>query len=159
MTAHPLARLADRYRFNDRFLDQLTADFEDDDWLHRAGASNHAQWLLGHLASTRRWALRELGKALEEQAWESHFGQGSRSTPQSDDIAPALLREAFVKNGEELREHMASLSAVQAVAPFREFPDGGRTVEDGMAFLHFHESYHLGQVGLLRRALGKPGLI
>jgi uncharacterized damage-inducible protein DinB len=155
---NPLKPLADRFLFNDRFLDQLVQGFDEADWHRRAGAGNHAQWLLGHLAVTRRWALRLAGQATEEEAWEAHFGQGRAPGPQGDDIAPELLREAFLKAGERLRAHLASATQTQADAPMREFPDGSRTMGAGMHFLHFHESYHLGQIGLLRRVAGKPGL-
>jgi hypothetical protein len=154
-----LKPLADRFLFNDRFLDQLTQGFDERDWHRRAGPSNHAQWLLGHLAATRRWALRLLGLAMEEEAWEAHFGQGTPPGPQGDDIAPELLREAFRKAGERLRVHLSEATPEQIDAPFREFPDGSRTMGGGVHFLHFHESYHLGQIGLLRRVAGKPGLI
>ncbi len=33
------------------------------------------------------------------------------------------------------------------------------TVGQRLAFLQFHEAYHIGQIGLLRRLLGKPGAI
>jgi hypothetical protein len=69
-----------------------------------------------------------------------------------------LLREAFLKAGERLRGHLESATQAQVDAPFREFPDGSRTVGGGVHFLHFHESYHLGQIGLLRRVTGKPGI-
>ena len=56
----PLQALGDRFAFNEGFLDQLTEGFAAADWLARQGEANHAQWLLGHLASTRSWAAREL---------------------------------------------------------------------------------------------------
>jgi hypothetical protein len=155
----PLQPLAERFAFNDKFLDMTVEGFDDADWLRRAGPGNHAQWLLGHLASTRRWALREFGQAAEEQPWEQHFGMGKQPSLQSDDISPALLREAFGKNGEALRRYLASLTDVQAAAPFKPFPDGSRTVGGVAHFLHFHETYHLGQIGLLRRLAGKKGVV
>ena len=155
----PLQPLAERFAFNDRFLDMLTEGFTEADWLRRAGPGNHAQWLLGHLASTRRASLRGFGQDAEEQPWEQHFGIGREPTQDSDDIAPALLREAFIKNGAELRRWLASLDEAQAAAAFRPFPDGSRTVSGVAHFLHFHESYHLGQIGLLRRVCGKPGVV
>ena len=36
-------------------------------------------------------------------------------------------------------------------------PDGSATVAGALGFLAWHESYHLGQLGLLRRLAGKPG--
>mgnify|MGYP001101362822 CR=1 FL=1 len=32
-------------------------------------------------------------------------------------------------------------------------------VAEKIAMLHFHEAYHTGQVGLMRRLLGKDGMI
>lgn len=157
--AAPLQSLADRFAFNDKFLDMLTDSFDDRDWLMRGGPGNHAQWLLGHLATTRRWALREFGQPAEEQPWEQHFGMGHSPTPLSDDIAPAQLREAFVKNGASLRAYLAGLPAERATAPFKPFPDGSNTVGGAAHFLHFHETYHLGQIGLLRRMSGKKGVV
>jgi hypothetical protein len=154
----PLSALAKRLAFHDTFLAQLTEGFEPSDWLHRIGEANHAQWLVGHLASTRRWALRLLEVSADEEAWEKHFRPNCPPTPQGDDIAPEMLLEAFVKNGEVLREHIAAMSTEATEAEFRSFPDGSHTVGGGMHFLHFHESYHIGQIGLLRRAVGKPGL-
>ena len=156
---HPLESLAQRFAFNEKFLDMLTADFEDRDWLHREGEANHAQWLLGHLAATRRWALREMGRNIEEEAWEKHFGMGAKSTPQSDDISPAMLRESFIKIGDMLRRHLSALDATQAAAAFRTFPDGSSTLQGGAHFLHFHETYHLGQIGLIRRLVGRRGVV
>ena len=156
----PLAPLAQRFAFNDRFLDMLVEGFDDRDWLVRGGEGNHSQWLLGHLACTRRWALREFAlPGTEEQAWERHFGMGTTPTPASDDIAPALLREAYLKSGEALRTWMASLGPEQAELPFKPFPDGSKTVGGALHFLYFHETYHLGQVGLLRRIAGKKGVV
>ena len=39
----PLQALAERFAFNDRFLDMLTEGFTDADWLRSAGPGNHAQ--------------------------------------------------------------------------------------------------------------------
>ena len=154
----PLTALARRFAFNDAFLANLTEGFEPSDWLHRGGEANHAQWLVGHLASTRRWALRLLGVSADEEPWERHFGQKSPPTTQSDDIAPEMLLESFVKNGEVLREHMAAMSTEATEAALFDFPDGSHSADGGLHFLHFHESYHLGQIGLIRRAVGKPGI-
>jgi len=158
-TASLLAPLAQRFAFNERFLDLLTQDFEDQNWLLRAGPGNHAQWLLGHLAGTRRWALREFGRpGCEELPWEKHFFIGSMPTPAGDDIAPALLREAWLREGKVLRSWLETLTPAQADAPFKPFPDGSRTVGGALHFLYFHETYHVGQIGLLRRMAGKPGV-
>ena len=40
----------------------------------------------------------------------------------------------------------------------KPMPDGADTVAGLVRFMCFHESYHLGQLGLLRSLYGKPGL-
>lgn len=35
----------------------------------------------------------------------------------------------------------------------------GRSAADDLPFFHFHEAYHVGQIGLARRCLGLPGVI
>ncbi|MCH9008517.1 hypothetical protein IIA29_11025 [candidate division KSB1 bacterium] len=42
---------------------------------------------------------------------------------------------------------------------FAKAADEKETVGEKLSFLHFHETYHLGQIGLLRRLAGKEGVI
>src|SRR5262249_19040078 len=157
--AAPLQSLADRFAFKAPFLDMLTEGFDDADWLRRGGPGNHAQWLVGHLARSRRAALRAFGQPVEEQPWEQDFAMGQRPTPQSDDIAPAQLREAFFKNGAALRTFLEGLTPERAAESCKALPDGSDTLAGAAHFLHFHETYHLGQIGLLRRISGKNGVV
>jgi len=155
----PLQALAQRFAFNEGFLDKLTAGFTEADWLRRHGEANSAQWLLGHLTATRGEAARLIGAQLPVEPWDPHFGLGRKPSAASDDVAPALLREAFRIRGAALRERLVTITPDQAASDFREFPWGTKDLSGGMHFLHFHESYHLGQIGLIRRIAGLPGLI
>ena len=156
----PLADLSGRFAFNGKLLSLLLDDFEGDDWRHRAGCSNHAQWLLGHLANTRRWMLREFGQSVQEDGWEPLFGAGERPTAESDALDTALLKQAFAGAGEQLVAALATMTDEQAAREIPQaFPDGSKTVGGMAHFLYFHEVYHLGQLGLLRRSADKPGLI
>jgi hypothetical protein len=155
----PLAPLADRFAFDDGFLDQLTGDFTEDDWLARTGETNHAQWLLGHLASARRFILRLLEQPADEQDWEKHFGAGCRPSAESEALTPATLREEFRAAGEQLVAALRQAPAELAGKAVDRFPDGSATVGGAVHFLHFHEAYHLGQLGLIRRTRGRPGLV
>jgi hypothetical protein len=51
----------------------------------------------------------------------------------------------------------ADTATLAAEPPFR-FPVNDETVLGGVAFLAHHEGYHLGQLGLIRKALGLPSL-
>lgn len=159
MASPPLQALADRFAFNDGFLDQLTDGFTAADWLARQGEANHAQWLLGHLASTRSWAARELGSKRPAETWEPLFSMKSKSTSESDAVPVTTLRDTFRSRGVEMRATLATVTPEQAATDFRPFPWGTKDLSGAMHFLHFHESYHLGQIGLIRRMAGRPGLV
>jgi hypothetical protein len=48
---------------------------------------------------------------------------------------------------------------LEAPAPFSPSNDQEETIGSLLAGLLFHESYHIGQLGLLRRLVGKDGII
>jgi uncharacterized damage-inducible protein DinB len=54
-------------------------------------------------------------------------------------------------------ERLNRLSPDALAAPSSTNPRS--TLEQQLGFLAFHESYHVGQVGVLRRLIGKPGAI
>ena len=155
-----LPSLAARFRFNEQALEKATGDFTDDDWLYRInGTSSHALWLLGHLAVSRRALLRGSGKERPPAPWEAAFTKGSRPMDGKDGPSPQALKADLVASGELLEAHLGSLTPEQAAAPYsRTMPDGSSTIDGAAHFLHWHETYHIGQLGLLRRACGKPGL-
>lgn len=157
----PFADLARRYRFNERLLAVESEGFTPEDWACAPGprGGNCAHWILGHVAQARRMIARRLGAALPEEPWERRFGMNSR--PDGSPLAPGpdFLVPDFAASGVLLEERLGALSEEAGRARWgaRRFPDGSESLGDVLVFLHFHETYHLGQIGLLRRILGKPG--
>ncbi|MBI4576008.1 MAG: DinB family protein [Planctomycetes bacterium] len=151
--------LAMRFHFNEGLLDMLTEGFTPEDWRHRAGEANHALWLLGHVSVSRRFLRRLLGEQLPPVPWEAHFARGSRPGPAADAVEAAVLYEDFRESGRAIAGALRAMDPEAARAPVKAaFPDGSETVLGAADFLHFHETYHLGQLGLLRRVLGRPGI-
>ncbi len=152
--------LIQRFRFNDKALAATVEGFTEDDWRRRASPdSSHAFWLLGHIALTRRILFRKLGGDMTTAPWESAFAKGSKALDGDFVVSPEILRADFAESGRRLEARLSALTAEDAAAPYgRTFPDGSSTIEGAAHFLYWHESYHLGQIGLLRRVCGKPGL-
>lgn len=133
-------------------LDDLTEEQARARSRDRQGPS--IAWSLGHLLHFRNDALALLG-APKEDAYGERFastaatdGEGypTLDTLRGDwDRAAAALAAALEKATED------SLDA-QATGPHDV-----KTVRDRLAFLAFHEGYHLGAIGALRKALGLPG--
>ncbi len=157
----PLARLSRLYRFNDKVIDMTTDGFSIADWLYRPSQSggNHAYWILGHLALARRGILRGLGRSVPAAPWEEHFKKGSKLGEGIVGPQPDELRGDFHASGETLAKRLEEITPEEAAAPYvRKYPDGSEDVAGAMQFMLWHEANHLGQLTLLRRAVGKPGL-
>ena len=156
----PLADLAPRFAFNAAFLKQLTADFDADGWQRIGGeGGSPAHWIVGHLAVARRGLLRKLGGETPEKPWEASFGRGSDAQNVSSDAPdPEALVADIESSGNGIAERLGALTPNEAAADFgRKFPDGSTTIAGSAHFLYFHETYHLGQLGLIRRQAGKSG--
>ncbi len=113
---------------------------------------SHLHWLLGHLVASRDGLLAMLGV---ERVWDAEsarpFARGS--SPDTD----ATTDDTTVGGQlSRLRDQQARLA--QAVASGEddvfERVSGQRTVGGWFEFLAWHETYHLGQVTLYRRAAG-----
>ena len=157
----PLADLARQYRFNDATVQALCEGLEPRDWSRRPGdrGGNTAHWVLGHVAATRRRMLRKVGVDVPPAEWEGLFDARDPGDPER---YPAIgdLRADLARTGERLSERLEDMSPDEAAQDWgTTFPDGGHTLEGGLRFLFFHEAWHLGQLSLLRRLAGKPGLV
>jgi uncharacterized damage-inducible protein DinB len=102
--------------------------------------ANSANWVLGHIVHNRRFILEMVG---EQPVW----------TEEEAKNYPDLL-QAFDLSQERL---MAGLSRLpdDKLGKVSDKESLGRK----LAFLQFHEAYHAGQLGILRRVAGKPGAI
>lgn len=158
--SQPLELLSQMYRFNSGVLDKFTDGFSDSDWLHRPGQANHAYWILGHITFYRREVLRELGDQIAKESWEELFKIRTHPTNQIECISAGLLIQDFHGVGETLCARLMELTPEQAAAtredgttiPFQ------KTVQGYVQFFIWHETYHIGQIGLIRRILEKPRL-
>lgn len=119
-------------------------------------AGNCLNWILGHIAVTRDQALGLLG---EKPGWsDSDKALYIRGSKPMTDAGKALPMEKLMADIE--RSQVTLLSALMRQTPETlAANDGQGSLAEKIAMLHFHEAYHTGQVGLMRRLLGKDGAI
>lgn len=157
-----LGRLARRFTFVMRSVQFITRDFTEEEWRQPAGPAggNTAHWLLGHLVTERRYILRELGEQVPHADWEDGFDIGATPGPPADYPSPEELFVAYGESDERLSARLHGLTPEECARDWGEkaMPDGERSVLGALCFMQFHESYHMGQLGLLRRIVGKSGL-
>ena len=114
---------------------------------------NCLNWVLGHLVSTRNLVLDLLGQspvisAEQAEAYRQEGGDPSRFLKLDD------LKLALDRSQELITAGFQKLSSEAANTPAY-----GSTVGEMLAVLSFHEAYHGGQVGIIRRSLGHAGVI
>jgi len=131
----------------------------DDGAANRAPAegTNSIAFLTTHLIDSRHFLTAELGAPLENPLAGLLVG------------AKGIADVASLPPLDELRTHWNRVAAHLAIvverldtpalaAPGRRFPGSDGTALGMLSFLAQHESYHLGQVALLRRQLGFPAM-
>jgi hypothetical protein len=153
----PLAGLAGRFAFNDGLLGMLGDGMSDADWdFSPPGGGNTARWIVGHVACYRRELRRVGGEDLPEADWEAGLkGGDAKPDPAVLPSGAALLAEAL-DGGKVIVGQLSAATPERAAAPYgATFADGSSDYAGGAHFLFFHETYHLGQVGILRRMRGK----
>jgi hypothetical protein len=156
----PLADLAGRFRFNTTLLDLLGDGLEREEWHRREGKASSALWVVGHLVSMRLYLLRTLSVDVPECTWEDRFAAGtSPSRFAEGDPSPSELLQCFRDTDPALGDALLGLSAMEANEVWaREGPEEV-SVASCVGFFYFDETFHLGQLGLIRQMLGKKRVI
>ena len=123
-------------------------------------AGNNANWVLGHILTVRNRFVPLLGlEPFQDDARTKLYDRGSPSVT-ADNAAPfAELVESFGRSQEQL---MGALANADFDKPAPETLDAGffgKTLGSALLTFAFHEIYHSGQLGILRRVAGKDGAI
>lgn len=123
---------------------------------------NNANWVLGHLVDAAEGVLGLLGqpRVLDSGALV-RYRRGTRPLIDATEALPLeRLLEAWDEASKRINVGLKSIPEERIDAPVpEELTWMGTTIGAAVAFVSFHQSYHAGQLGLLRRLLGKPGAI
>ena len=140
----------------DRSLEGLT---DDEFWRPATGGGNPIGWLLGHLAHTRAQILTNLGHPHDAGLGPLFVG-GLVLRERSAYPGRAAIEAAWKETRGRMRDAFAALTPERLGGPppaGRQLP-GAENLAGYLAFLAFHESYHVGQMGFVRKRLGHPGI-
>jgi uncharacterized damage-inducible protein DinB len=122
---------------------------------------NSVNWILGHITCVRHAVLHGLGETVAPNEKLAQYRRGSSGEP-ADPLPLAdlialfdELQPMFVATLQKLSE-----SDLAGTGRLTRTPAGrDATLGNALASLVFHESYHVGQLGVARRLLGKEGAI
>jgi len=122
-------------------------------------AGNGLNWVLGHLVAIRSKLLERLGgepvwSDAECAPYDRHAAP--LTNPAQAKPLPEIWR-GFDLTQQRLLEAAARLTAAQLSEPLHDVAESpAKTRSEILAVLGFHDAYHAGQTGVIRRLLGKP---
>ena len=124
---------------------------------------NCIQWAVAHIVATRDQVARLVGaEPVLAPELGKRFTRPAAPVVGRADVRPMADWIADLDRSQErLAGAIGALAADRLAAPFdgARLPGRPKTLAEALAFFHFHETYHVGQVGLMRRVAGKSGAI
>jgi hypothetical protein len=127
--------------------------------LTRPGAqSNPMLWVAGHLVQSRARLINVLGGA-RELPWPELFRTGSHIVDPAAYPEPAAIIAQWRELTDELMRRLEALGPAdlgREAPPRVASPDG--SLRGAISLFAFHEGYHVGQLGFLRKWLGYSSL-
>lgn len=153
-----VAQLGICRRATHRNLDGIS---HEESLLRPVPGGNSANWVPGHIVSARSNLLKRLGESpLLDDETTTQYRRGSDGNiptplPVSEllatlDRSQPLFTAAMRRFSDE---------QLASKAPFSSPAGDDATLAEALAAMVCHESYHVGQLGLLRRVCGKKGAI
>ena len=154
--------LATQFNFTYFVLRKNCADLSHEESLRTPRPTgNCMNWVLGHILVARDGMLKTLGEGpvlTDEQAVPYRRG----AMPLTLEVAQewGWLLSTLDTTQERLTAALAKLDAdrLQEMVP-AAIGGGEEPLSQFLASLAFHEAYHAGQTGVLRRVAGKAGAI
>lgn len=128
--------------------------------IHPQGGGHCLNWVMGHIVKTRNDALELVGKQpLYPESNFVVYVPGRFALENA--ITIEELHDSFNALQGPLEDGIRSLTVEKMLQPASFSPTGSsdETIGSLLAAILFHEAYHGGQLGIVRRALGKPGVI
>jgi len=142
-------------------VDGLT---QEDSLIQPQPGGNCLNWVLGHLVRTyNNLILPLLGQdPVFGKEFLNRYDRGSAQLHEASEALP--LGELLAGWDETTNRVVAGLGtmtpeALDAPAPFSPRKNPDETVRSLLTIVMFHQAYHCGQTGLLRRMAGKEGAI
>lgn len=159
-----LAPLLHTWNLNLDYARRLVKDIPDNKMAFQpAPKTNHAAWVIGHLAVSCDFMGSMIGgKLVAPKEWEKLFGWDSSPSPDAKVYpAKAELLKALEAGHVALADAVKKVPAGDWAKPFPY--EGMRgftpTLGDGIVFiLAAHENIHLGQLSAWRRVQGLPSV-
>ncbi len=146
------------------YTQTLLADIEDDQWyIVPAGLETHLAWQVGHLAMAEYGLalFRQRGRKPEDvdlmpsQFRKQHSRESIPNTDPATQISITEILHVFDRVHEYVLQEVPTFADESLDEPLDPPTAAYANKFGALLFCAHHEMLHAGQIGLLRRALGK----
>ena len=154
-----VAPLAEMLRLNTRLFRNCLEGLTDEQArLRPSEACNSVAYLAAHLVESRYYILKILG--AEQPSPLARYTGGWKSIEEISEWATlAEVGTAWTAVSETLGARVAAITTSELDAPITtQMPLETRTALGMLTFLVQHDSYHVGQLSLLRKYAGLPAM-
>jgi len=135
----------------------------DESLVQPGAGGNCMNWVLGHLTATYDSILPLLGQEqVMRPEQRDRYKRGSEPVVVGDDATDLdELRAAWDLTAQRVGVGLEQLPEARLAEPTPVSPTGNpnETVGSLLALIMLHQGYHAGQLGVLRRIVGKEGAI
>jgi uncharacterized damage-inducible protein DinB len=152
-----LKPIAASFRTTNMILSLALPDLKEQDARKRVrnGEGPSIVWQVGHMLDHRCKVLELLGVAKENPYAAKFSPAGSSDGSDYPDTADCL--QQWKQVSAELEAAMDAATPESLGRIVERGPHGEKTALDSIMFLTWHEAYHMGAVGGIRKELGYPG--
>ncbi len=151
-------RFINAYRGNTFYLLHLLKGLNDDDMLLSTGESNTIGWIFGHIIYYRGIILQRLKEEIEISESEKNFERGAKKNKELKVNLEESLNN-FSSRGDKIITALNEMNDEDFKQNIgMELPGGKNDLEALLLFLSWHETFHLGQIDLIKAACGKGGI-
>ncbi len=151
-----LVNIAHQFKFNTGLFKRIVEPIPPERWLEKPGTdSNHLMWIAGHLLHSRAQVLSTLGVDVPLPS-ATLFRRGAKLAAPEQYPKTTEIIQAWDEVSDKLALALEGVAADELGKPA---PQGGAPSFDGkisgtIAFFALHETYHIGQIGFLKKWLG-----
>ncbi len=154
--------------FARKYSTSLLTDLEDDDWFWSPDQfTTHIAWQVGHLAMSEYGLtlFRQRGRNLEVDSqlmsskFRKLFMRGTKPLADRDAYpAPSEILAVLDRVHQQMQQEIVTFDGQQLDEPIDPPHAGYANRYGALLFAGDHEMIHAGQIGMLRRLMGKEPL-
>ncbi len=138
------------FKYNGYVINKNLEDItQDESVMTPAGGGSSINWILGHIVLTRDYLHQLLGiEHMCDEKIEKLYAQGTPTLKKEEAVELKSLLKIFNDSQEKILKALDEFDIRVDEEKMNNIPG-----------LSFHEAYHAGQTAILRRVIGKKGII